>query len=123
MNIEPKLVDSDNPVAVAQAISALELDLRKLEPELFVKRQAAATLKSAADVLEAQAYLRARGDDGNRFTENYCRSWARVEEREVINTSLRAHAELSSLTERARLLERRISALQSILKTHAQLAA
>lgn len=121
MGSDAEGVDTDNPVAVVAAIGVLEHELALLDPLLWrarAQREAAAT---AFRLGRAQAWLTAR--EGGEGTQADVQARVDLAVGGLLATDGQAQMELSQLLDRQRSLERRLSALQSVLRTHSQVSA
>jgi hypothetical protein len=114
-------VDTDNPVSIVAAIGVLEHELALLDPMLWMARGRREQCAAALRVARAEAWLRARRE-GKRpqadVQASVDLSVAAVAEADGV-----ANVALTRLLDRQKLLERRLSALQSVLRTHSQISA
>lgn len=114
-------VDTDNPVAIVAAIGVLEHELALLDPLLWMARGRREQTSSALRVARAEAWLRERRADKRTQADVHAAvdlSVAAVAEADGL-----AGVQLTRLLDRQKLLERRLSALQSVLRTHSQVSA
>lgn len=112
-------VDTDNPVAIAQAIGVLEHRLTILQSNLATSR-----VLSTGDATRAENNYSQQWSESlltyPKLTQLDRKHWVNNMTIATRDTAARSAADTQSLSEALRIHERRLSALQSVLKTHSR---
>lgn len=112
-------VDTDNPVAIAQAIGEMEYRLGVIESRLAQSR-----LLSTDDATRAENDYSAEWGQSllthPKLTQLDRKHWVNQMTIATRDTAARSASDTQSLSESLRITERRLSALQSVLKTHSR---
>jgi hypothetical protein len=112
-------IDTDNPVAVAQAIGRMEHALGRIEHMLLAARLYSTDVATTAENKYSSEWQLSLSTHP-QLTQLDRKHYVNNETVLTRDTAARAATETQSLAESLRITERRLSALQSVLKTHSR---
>jgi len=112
-------IDTDNPIAVAQAIGRMEHALGRIEHMLLAARLYSTDVATTAENKYSREWQLSLTTHP-QLTQLDRKHYVNNETVLTRDTAARAACETQSLAESLRITERRLSALQSVLKTHSR---